>query len=86
MKSDSKIARLTEKGLKFEDGTELEADVIVLATGFETNMRLAASRIVGPVIGEQLDEWYGVDAEGEVRGLGKTIGRKLDPSWSNSIA
>ena len=33
LKSDSLIERFTPTGLKFEDGTELLADVVVFATG-----------------------------------------------------
>lgn len=33
MKSDSELDRFTEGGLLFKDGSRLEADVIVLATG-----------------------------------------------------
>jgi hypothetical protein len=34
LKSDSILERFTKNGLKFEDGSELEADVVVYATGF----------------------------------------------------
>ena len=33
VKSDSQLERFTEKGLLFKDGSELEADVVYLATG-----------------------------------------------------
>lgn len=33
VKSDSELNRFTEKGVLFKDGSHLEADVIVLATG-----------------------------------------------------
>ena len=33
LKNGSAIERFTEKGLKFADGTELEADIVVFATG-----------------------------------------------------
>lgn len=34
LKSGTHIERFTEKGLKFEDGSELEADVVLFATGY----------------------------------------------------
>ena len=34
LKNDSQIQGFTEKGLKFEDGSELEADVVLFCTGF----------------------------------------------------
>lgn len=33
MKSGAQIEKFTENGLKFDDGSELEADVVVFATG-----------------------------------------------------
>ena len=33
VKSDSELERFTERSILFKDGSELEADVIVLATG-----------------------------------------------------
>ena len=33
MKSDSELERFTERGMLFKDGSQLEADVIILATG-----------------------------------------------------
>ena len=33
LKNDSKLERFTETGLKFEDGSELPADVVMFATG-----------------------------------------------------
>lgn len=34
MKNDSQIQGFTTKGLKFEDGSEVETDVVVFCTGF----------------------------------------------------
>jgi NADH dehydrogenase FAD-containing subunit len=34
LKNDSKLVEITETGLKFENGSELPADVIIFATGF----------------------------------------------------
>jgi hypothetical protein len=34
IKNDSQIAEFTETGLKFENGSELPADVVVFATGY----------------------------------------------------
>ena len=33
IKSDSELERFTERGVLFKDGSELEADVIIIATG-----------------------------------------------------
>jgi hypothetical protein len=74
VKSDSALKGFTETGLVFEDGTSLDADVVVFATGFEGNMRLAAKDLVGEQVGEKLEDWWGVDSEGELRGAWKPIG------------
>jgi len=76
MKSDAKAVSFTETGLEFDDGSTLDADVIIVATGFEGNMRLAAEAIVGDEVGAKLEDWWGVDKEGELRGAWKPIGRK----------
>ncbi len=34
LKNDAQISRFTEKGLAFEDGSTLDADVVVFATGW----------------------------------------------------
>jgi NAD(P)H-nitrite reductase large subunit len=34
LKNDSQIQGFTPDGLKFEDGSELEADVVLFSTGF----------------------------------------------------
>ena len=61
------------------NNTELPADIIVLATGFRNNLRASVTEIVGPEIGNQLDNFWGLDAEGEIRGLARPIGREWRP-------
>jgi hypothetical protein len=64
----------TKTGLRFEDGTEVDADVIVFATGFRGNLRQSVTSIVGSDTAAHLDDFFGLDAEGEIRGLAKPIG------------
>jgi Pyridine nucleotide-disulphide oxidoreductase len=64
-----------EDGLEFEDGSRLETDVVVFATGFEGNMRYAAEKLVEPEVAKRLEDWWGVDTEGEIRGAWKPMGR-----------
>ena len=73
VKSGALIRKYTPTGLEFDDGSTLNADVIVFATGFDGSMRRAVTDIVGSEIGEQLDEWRGFDAEGEIRGYCKRL-------------
>ena len=72
------VAHLTEDGLLFEDGKEVRADLIVLCTGFDKVFRNDAARIVGRDVAEQMDDFWGTDAEGEIRGHAKPAGRKSD--------
>ncbi|KAK4985615.1 hypothetical protein LTR66_008118 [Elasticomyces elasticus] len=76
IKGDAAPVAYTPTGLAFSDGSTLAADAVVFATGFDGNMRHAATQIVGEDIGDQLEDYWGVDAEGELRGAWKPIGRE----------
>lgn len=76
----------TSKGLAFSDGTEIKADVVVFATGFNGNMREMAGTIVGPQVESQLEDFWGLDSEGEIRGAFKHTGRKFDDSLSLNLS
>jgi cation diffusion facilitator CzcD-associated flavoprotein CzcO len=77
MKSDSPLAGFTDRGLVFEDGSTLDADVVVFATGFEKNMRLSAEKFLEKEVSEKLEDFAGLDAEGETRGSCRPLRRKL---------
>jgi hypothetical protein len=72
------IKGLTPHGLAFEDDTEILAEVVVVATGFSHDFRADAARIIGAEAAEQMDDYGGLDAEGEMRGQGRLSGRKWD--------
>lgn len=76
VKSDAAPVEYTKTGLRFDDSSELEADVIVFGTGFEGNMRLMVAEIVGEEVADKLEDYWHLDREGEVRGAWKPIGRK----------
>jgi len=76
MKSGIRPIGYSSDGLLFEDGSKVEADVIVFATGFNNDSRQIISEFVGKEIADQIQECDGVDAEGEVRGLFTPSGRK----------
>lgn len=65
------VKSLTEDGLLFEDGSKLPADLIVLCTGFNHDFSLDAQEIVGTEIASQMDDFWGLDDEGEIRGYAK---------------
>jgi hypothetical protein len=76
VKGDAAISGYTETGLEFSDGSKLNADVIVFCTGFSHDVRGEAIKIVGPELGEQLDDYWELDDEGELRGAYKPHGGK----------
>ena len=70
------VKELTVDGVRFEDGSELKADLLVLCTGFEHDFSKDAAQIVGKEIAEKMDNFWGMDAEGELQGFAKLAGRK----------
>lgn len=46
----------------------MPADVIVWATGFDFDLRVQIAKLFGQVAADQTDQFYGLDAEGEIRG------------------
>ena len=54
----SRIARIVSEGVVMDDGTLIEADVIIYATGFQASKMLAPMRITG-VGGRDLHEIWG---------------------------
>ncbi|KAF5002470.1 hypothetical protein FDECE_10629 [Fusarium decemcellulare] len=74
IKSRSPITGFNTNGLSFADGTELPADVVVFATGYESNMKLAVSKLLEPEVADKLDECWLLDHEGNPRGSWKPIG------------
>lgn len=67
------IETFTKTGLQLQDGRALDADVIVLATGFEVNMRKAVLDILDTETAQRMEEYWRVDKEGELRGYAKPM-------------
>ena len=76
VKSDARIKGFVEKGLEFEDGEVVEADVVVYATGFRNDVREMTERLCGREVAEKVEGYWGVDTEGEIRGAWKPTGRE----------
>lgn len=68
VKQGQEITEVSEKGLKFADGSELEADEIIFATGYK-NMKSEAESIFGAEISDRLKDVWGYDEEGETRSM-----------------
>ncbi len=70
----SGIAEFTPTGIRLEDGRELEADLVVLATGYQ-NMRETARRLFGDVVADKLPLVLGIGEDGEIGGLYRRTGQ-----------
>ncbi|KKA21554.1 Flavin-containing monooxygenase [Rasamsonia emersonii CBS 393.64] len=74
IKSDALPVAYTEDGLEFSDGSHLKADVIVFATGFAGNMRDVVREIFGSEVADVVEDFWGLNSEGELRGAFKPSG------------
>ncbi|RAH64156.1 flavin-containing monooxygenase [Aspergillus aculeatinus CBS 121060] len=73
VKHGQEIAEVLPHGLRFADGSELPADEIVLATGYQ-NMRTQARQIFGDAVADRVGDVWGMDAEGEMRTIWRRSG------------
>ncbi|KAJ7676551.1 hypothetical protein DFH06DRAFT_1168458 [Mycena polygramma] len=73
LKNDAQIAEFTERGLRFEDGSELGADVVIFATGLG-DARSGVRRICGDAVGDKCKPIWGLNAEGEINGAWRDLG------------
>ncbi len=75
VKSGVPITNFTPEGLKFQDGSELKADVVVIATGQNHDYRNQVGYIVGEEFASKLGQYWGLDEEGEIRNVMKPAGK-----------
>jgi cation diffusion facilitator CzcD-associated flavoprotein CzcO len=73
IKQGQEIAEVLPHGLKFADGSELEADEIIFATGYQ-NMRSEARSIFGDELADRVKNVWGFDEEGEFRTMWRDSG------------
>ena len=71
----SPIARINAHSATFEDGSEIEADEIILATGY-SNMQDTAAEIFGQEVADKAGPVWGFDEEGETRGVWRKGGKE----------
>ena len=74
IKSSSGIEKILPGEIKFADGTYLEVDEIVFATGFQ-NMRTQTRAIFGDEMADRVGDIWGFDEEGEVRTIWRRTGQ-----------
>ncbi|KAF9048817.1 hypothetical protein BJ165DRAFT_1462890 [Panaeolus papilionaceus] len=79
LKNDSIIKEFTEGGLRFEDGSELAADVVVFCTGL-SDPRSSILQLIGQESSKNLKTIWGLDEEGEQNGCFRDLG--LQGLWS----
>ena len=69
----SGLAQFTPDGIRLADGRTLDADLVVLATGYR-NMRETARRLFGDDVADRLPLVLGVGEDGELGGLYRRTG------------
>ncbi|KAI5210427.1 putative flavin-containing monooxygenase YUCCA3 [Aureobasidium subglaciale] len=69
------IAGFEPSGVRLADGNFIEADVVVLATGYD-NMRTSARKILGDEIADKASDVWDLDDEGELNGMWRPSGHK----------
>ncbi|MDG4826306.1 NAD(P)/FAD-dependent oxidoreductase [Asanoa sp. WMMD1127] len=67
------LAAFTPDGIRLADGRTLEADLVVLATGYK-NMRETARRLFGDAVADRLPLVLGIGEDGEIGGLYRRTG------------
>lgn len=67
-RSPEGISGFTERGLKLKDGGELDADIVVLATGYD-NMRTTVRKTLGDKVADRLRDVWDLDEEGELNAV-----------------
>ncbi|KAF8651407.1 hypothetical protein AX16_004800 [Volvariella volvacea WC 439] len=75
LKNDSQLSEFTENGIRFENGSELAADVVLFATGLG-DARETIRSICGDTVADQCDPIWGLNEEGELNGCWRDIGFK----------
>ena len=71
--SGTGLAEFTSTGVRLEDGREIEADLVVLATGYK-NMRETSRRLFGDEIADRCPDVLGIGEDGEIGGLYRRTG------------
>ncbi|KAF7562243.1 hypothetical protein G7046_g1898 [Stylonectria norvegica] len=73
VKQGQEIDEVLPNGLRFADGSELEADEIVFATGYQ-NMRTQTRIMFGDDVADKVGDVWGFNEEGEMRTIWQRSG------------
>ncbi|KAF1846462.1 FAD/NAD(P)-binding domain-containing protein [Cucurbitaria berberidis CBS 394.84] len=74
VKQGQEIDQILPNGIQFADGTKLDADEIVFATGYQ-NMRSQARLIFGDEVADRVSDVWGFNEEGEFRTMWQKSGQ-----------
>ena len=69
------VERLTENTVVFEDGSELKADLVVFATGYES-MEESSRPLLGDEIADRIGQFSRLGEDGEYRGIWRFSGQE----------
>ncbi|KAA8651972.1 hypothetical protein EYZ11_001733 [Aspergillus tanneri] len=72
-RSPEGISSFNEHGLVLKDGSTLEADIVVLATGYD-NMRTTVRKALGDQVADRCKDVWDLDEEGEVNAMWRPSG------------
>ncbi|KAH8823482.1 hypothetical protein DL96DRAFT_1683551 [Flagelloscypha sp. PMI_526] len=75
LKNDAQISGFRPNGVIFDDGSFLEADVLIFATGY-ADPRTLVQTICSPEIKDKINPIWGLDQEGELKGVYRDLGVK----------
>lgn len=78
------ISGFDERGLILKDGSKLDADIVVLATGYD-NMRTTVRKVLGDGIADRLVDVWDLDEQGELNGVSSSSSFPLSFFQRNSI-
>lgn len=74
IKQGVEVERMTETSAVFTDGTSLEVDMVVIAAGYK-NMSETVRGLFGDEVADRVGPVWGLDAQGEVRGMWRPTGQ-----------
>ncbi|RDW64971.1 hypothetical protein BP6252_10622 [Coleophoma cylindrospora] len=78
------ISHLSATSMVFDDGSEVEADEIILATGF-VGVKVHTRKTFGDQVADSIDTIWGIDEEGEQRGVFKRYCSNFSFLFSDSL-
>ncbi|GAA5931049.1 flavin-containing monooxygenase [Sporobolomyces koalae] len=73
IKQGVEIEKLTENGVLFKDGVHIEADIVVLATGYQSQ-RTTIAKVIGDDVAKRVGALWGEDGQGEIPGVWRNSG------------